>query len=145
MLLKVQSEFSHKRPSIYIADDDSDDVFFVERAIRQLDLDISLRHFINGRELLRELESKQDALPNVIVLDLNMPIMDGKETLRNIRQNGELSSLPVVILSTSTFGGEKEDCLFSGANNYYVKPYSFARYLEIFQQVKAEWIDSVSA
>jgi CheY-like chemotaxis protein len=141
----VQSELSHKRPSIYIADDDSDDVFFVERAIRQLDLDINLRHFINGRDLLRELESKQEELPNVIVLDLNMPIMDGKETLRNIRQNGELSSLPVIILSTSTFGSEKEDCLFSGANNYYVKPYSFARYLEIFKQVKAEWIDPVSA
>jgi len=52
----MQIEHSHKRPSIYIADDDSDDVFFVERAIRQLDLDISLRHFMNGRELLRELE-----------------------------------------------------------------------------------------
>jgi two-component system response regulator len=141
----VQIEHSHKRPSIYIADDDTDDVFFVERAIRQLDLDINLRHFINGRDLLRELESKHDELPNVIVLDLNMPIMDGKETLRNIRKNGELRSLPVVILSTSTFGGEKEACLVSGANNYFVKPYSFARYLEIFQQVKAEWIDTVSA
>ena len=141
----MQTEHLHKRPSIYIADDDSDDVFFVERAIRQLDLDISLRHFINGRDLLRELESQNGALPSVIVLDLNMPIMDGKETLRNIRRNDELNGLPVVILSTSTYSGEKEECLISGANNYYTKPYSFARYLEIFRQVKAEWIDSVNA
>jgi CheY-like chemotaxis protein len=145
LLKQVQEKLSHKRPSIYIADDDSDDVFFVERALRQLDLDISLRHFMNGRELIRELNESGHDLPNLVVLDLNMPIMDGKETLKSIRQNDDLNTLPVIILSTSNFSSEKEECIISGANNYYVKPYSFARYIEIFRQLKAEWIDTIHA
>jgi CheY-like chemotaxis protein len=136
---------SNKRPCIFIADDDSDDVYFVERAIRQLGMNISLKHFINGRELLRELHNVKEDLPDLVVLDLNMPVMDGKETLKEIRQNGSLDTLPVIILSTSTYGGEKDACLKSGANKYYTKPYTFLKYLEILRQVKTDWLDPVKA
>jgi CheY-like chemotaxis protein len=127
------------QPSVYIADDDSDDVYFVRSAFDQVGLDVKLEHFMNGRELMEALQLQKD-LPNLVFLDLNMPVMDGKEALRLIRGDNRLHDIPVVILSTSSQKNEQENCMTCGAAGYFVKPFSFNRYLEIVRQVKELYI-----
>lgn len=130
----------YRQPVIFIADDDPDDVYFVRSAIAELDGQIELRHFLNGRLLMQEL-NKCENLPNLILMDLNMPVMDGKETLKMIRQSPIYNDLPVVILSTSNLVSEKSICYKFGATNYFTKPYQYARYLEIMTKLKHDWID----
>src|SRR5688500_5984513 len=105
----MKTQLLYKKPSIYIADDDEDDVYFVRAAVKELDSEIGIKHFLNGQLLLRELGNVQEEKPNFILLDLNMPILDGRETLRKIRQELH-QDIPVIILSTSNHAHEKEIC-----------------------------------
>lgn len=138
-------ELLYKKPSVFIADDDEDDVYFVRTAIKELNSEIELKHFSNGKQLLQALKNPKSVLPNFVLLDLNMPILDGRETLRMIRKHLALQDLPVIILSTSNYGHEKELCYEFGANNYYTKPYNYSKYLEMIRNLKKEWIDRVEA
>jgi CheY-like chemotaxis protein len=137
----MNPELLYKQPSIFIADDDPDDVYFVQTAIQELDSQIQLRHFVNGKMLLEELNRPDGNLPNLVIMDLNMPVMDGKETLKVIRQSPLFNDLPVIILSTSNYMSERNLCYDYGATSYFTKPYHYARYLEIMRKLKQEWID----
>lgn len=133
-----------KPSTIFIADDDEDDVYFVREALKELDQNIVLKHFCNGKALLQALAKTIKQLPCLVILDLNMPILDGRETLRQIRSSNSLSELPVVVLSTSNHAHEKEVCFNYGANCYFTKPYSYSMYLDIVRNVKREWIDKIA-
>ena len=137
----MQVETLYRQPLVFIADDDADDVFFVRSAIDQLKSDIRLRHFPNGKQLIDVLNDPLEEKPDMVLLDLNMPILDGKETLRILRKNEALGDLPIIMLSTSTHSFERELCLGYGANNYITKPYSFSLYLQIFRRLKREVLD----
>src|SRR5690606_926448 len=134
----MQAETLSRPPLVFIADDDADDVFFVRSAIDQLKSDIRVRHFLNGKQLINALCDPGEEQPDLVLLDLNMPILDGKETLRILRRNEALRELPVIILSTSNHSFERELCLGYGANNFITKPYSFSLYLQIFRRIQRE-------
>jgi CheY-like chemotaxis protein len=116
-------------------------VYFVRTALEELDTQINLKHFVNGRQLLQELNNSKESLPNIVLMDLNMPVMDGKETLMSIRQCPTFNDLPVIILTTSKNIAEKNMCFEYGATNYITKPNNYSRYLEIIKKLKSEWID----
>jgi DNA-binding response OmpR family regulator len=141
----MQVETLYKQPLVFIADDDADDVFFVRSAIEQLKADIRIRHFSNGKQLIDSLNDPTDERPDLVLLDLNMPILDGKETLRILRKNDTLNEMPIIMLSTSTHSFERELCLGYGATNYITKPYSFSLYLQIFRRLKREVLDVAMA
>ena len=141
----MQADILNRQPLVFIADDDADDVFFVRSAIDQLKSDIRVRHFLNGKQLIETLNDPTQELPDLVLLDLNMPILDGKETLRILRKNETLRDLPIIILSTSTHTFERELCLGYGANNFITKPYSFSLYLQIFRRLKREVLDAAVA
>jgi CheY-like chemotaxis protein len=140
----MRRELQYKQPSIFIADDDEDDVSFVKTAISELNSNIDLRHFLNGKQLLESLHANYNNLPSFVLLDLNMPILDGRQTLKLIRQNKKLKNLRVIILSTSGHPQERELCYQTGATNYITKPYEYPKYLEVIKLLKMEWIDLVS-
>jgi CheY-like chemotaxis protein len=81
----------------------------------------------NGREALNYLESalKHDALPCLVILDINMPVMDGKETLNQIKKNQKLSSVPVVVFTTSDSDLDRMFCQKLGTEMI-TKPPSFS-------------------
>src|SRR5688572_1074504 len=141
----MQVETLDRQPLVFIADDDADDVFFVRSAIDQLKADIRVKHFLNGKQLIDTLNDPAAEQPDLVLLDLNMPILDGKETLRILRRNDMLRDLPIVMLSTGTHSFERELCLGYGANNYITKPYSFSLYLQIFRRLKREVLDAAVA
>ncbi len=121
---------NHSAPLIIlIADDDEDDCLLVESAFREMGSHYNLRFVGDGRELMDYLLNKGDfsdpeayPLPNLILLDLNMPRIDGREALTKIKSAPHLRYIPVLILTTSM---EQKDIDFTrkyGASSFLVKP-----------------------
>lgn len=111
--------------SIALAEDDSDDQLLFTEALKQVSKECVLHAVPNGMLLLDYLEESRTMLPDVIVLDVNMPGMSGIECLKIIRKTQELDHLPVIIMSTSTNPKTIDDAFASGANSYAVKPGRF--------------------
>ncbi|GAA4325781.1 response regulator [Flaviaesturariibacter amylovorans] len=90
-----------RQPTIFYAEDDLDDLYLFQLAFERVP-DIRIRHFSNGAELLEALAATPEAeLPRLIVLDLNMPQLDGRETLALLRQNAGYAAIPVLLFTTS--------------------------------------------
>jgi len=93
--------------NIVLADDDEDDRMFFGEALEELALQVKVSLFKNGQELLDFLNLPNTVLPNLVFLDLNMPVKNGWECLREIRKNTKLKDLSVAIYSTSFFCGKR--------------------------------------
>ena len=128
------------RPGQFIlcVDDDDDDHFLLKSAIKEVDPDMQTMEFHNGAQALKYLKEARDehALPCVMVLDINMPVMDGKETLKRIKADPELSHVQVVVLTTSASRTDKEYFASLGVEMYTkpVKGQELTRIAELFIQ-----------
>jgi chemotaxis family two-component system response regulator Rcp1 len=90
--------------SILLIEDDKDDQYIVKRAMQNTSHSIFMQACVNGAEGLNHLEkvnSENKKLPDIIILDLNMPVMDGREFLRRLRNHDIYSDIPVIVLTTS--------------------------------------------
>lgn len=112
-----------KYKSIFIADDDEDDLSFFANAVKETCPTVDLTTAEDGEDLLKKLETSP--LPDVILLDLNMPFVNGKECLKVLRQNPHYNKVPILIYSTSNAKTDIEYCMQNGANYYIVKPSSY--------------------
>ncbi len=111
---------------ILLVDDDEDDRMFFEEALEDLDMDTSFEHAANGPEALQRLANGK-ALPHIVFLDLNMPLMSGRECLGRIRADNGLKDIRIVIYSTS-FDPFTADLLHGeGADHYIRKPGSYQK------------------
>jgi CheY-like chemotaxis protein len=112
--------------TVLLIDDDRDDVEMLEEAMKTIDLNHQVLEAENGEEGMNKLKDlmKKGELPCLIVLDVNMPKMDGKQTFMAIKSDEKLSKIPVVIFSTSTSILDKT--FFERHNTaYFVKPINF--------------------
>ena len=109
---------------ILVVDDDIEDHMILQSFFSEAGLDNKVQYRVNGVEALFFLERIADdaQLPRLIVLDLNMPILNGTQTLLRLKQIPRLKSIPVIIFSTSQNETEKRKCLSLGAVDYMVKP-----------------------
>jgi len=121
--------------NIALADDDIDDRMFFEEVWQELAVKVKLSLFENGQELMDFLNLPKITLPNLIFLDLNMPVKGGMECLCEIRRNPKLKDLSVAIFSTSSSEGDIEDSFVNGANIYINKPTSFTKLRELMERV----------
>lgn len=87
---------------VYYVDDDPDDRTIVADAFQTHKQDLELQTFADGVDLLRHLNSNPEVSPCLIILDINMPKLDGKDTLRLLRDNPKFESTPVVLFTTSS-------------------------------------------
>ena len=110
---------------IFLADDDADDREMFSDALTESGIRCKLKTFINGCELLHFLDKEDSELPDILFLDLNMPILDGLATLRKLRQNVRCKNLCVAIYSTSGSIRDYENTFREGANLYIQKPSNF--------------------
>lgn len=125
---------------ILLVDDDEDDREFFADALVGVDLNTQLQQLDNGKSCLDYLRQQMENLPNLIFLDLNMPIMNGFECLTEIRKNPLLKDLPIAIYSTSSSDKDIERTFLSGANIYIKKPSSFEDLKKSLTQViKMNW------
>lgn len=111
---------------ILLAEDDKDDRQFFADAVTELHFKISVEFFKNGSELLKRLYNTDLDSPDIVFLDLNMPVFSGFETLEQIRQDINFKDIPVIAIYSTP---ANEDGIIStfgpGANAYIVKPLNF--------------------
>ncbi|WP_318312616.1 response regulator [Flagellimonas crocea] len=110
--------------NIFLADDDEDDRLFFAEALKEIPLTIEISEFENGVGLMGNLYS-DEKLPDVIFLDLYMPMMNGFECLSDIRNEDKFKNIPVIIYSTSFHKEEVERLYKMGASGYLKKPSSY--------------------
>lgn len=116
---------------ILYADDDCDDHFFLRESVTCTGLPADVVYLTDGDQVIRYLEKAGDDLPSLIVLDLNMPRLNGKQTLERLKTDTRYADIPVIILSTSNNRMDKEFCTSRGAASYLVKPGHFEGYQEV--------------
>ncbi|MGC4038651.1 MAG: response regulator [Chitinophagaceae bacterium] len=118
---------------IFLADDDRDDWFITEDAMEQVTSEKLIVFFADGELLIKALAEawQHNNLPCLIVLDLNMPRMNGTEVLAMIKSDNRFNKIPVVIYSTSVNILEQKKCLELGARDYLTKPISSKESLAI--------------
>ncbi len=131
---------------ILIAEDDADDRFLLKTAFEENGFTDTLQFVENGVEVLEYLHSiKTQAnvvLPKLILLDLNMPKKDGREVLKEIKQDPGFKNIPVVIFSTTNNEHEMKRCYELGANSYITKPNSFESLLKTVAAIRSYWMHS---
>lgn len=124
-----------KKISVILTDDDKEEHHLFKDALSELPHPIEFQSFHNGNDLLLHLENCQDAKPDFLFLDLNMPLITGLQCLEKIRQNTTFDSLPVIIYSTSNREKDIEDTFALGADLYVSKPTNYSEMQQIFDVV----------
>jgi CheY-like chemotaxis protein len=136
--------------NILIADDDQDDCLLTREAFRECKIGNRLHFVHDGEALLDYLkrrppydDEQKYPMPGLILLDLNMPLKDGREALMEIKADTALRAIPVVILTTSS---AEEDILVSydlGVNSFITKPVSYSGLIETVRALARYWLDIV--
>jgi len=121
---------SNKR-FILIADDDIDDQEMISESLHDLDENCTIEVVSNGQQAINRLENTSLPQPCLVILDLNMPILNGLETLARIREKPALQSIPVVVFTTSDSNESRKKSLKLGALDYLVKPDDYKGILEV--------------
>jgi CheY-like chemotaxis protein len=117
---------------LYVDDDLDDRQLFVE-SLRSIDEQSLCATARDGLEALNYLKTHE--LPDIIFMDINMPIMDGKTCLANIRKNTRTSRIPVIIFTTSNNPGERGECESLGASEFIKKPVSYSAMKDIMASI----------
>ena len=119
---------------VFIADDDEDDRLFFQEVINEMPYLVHLSMAKDGEDAIRSL-SKIQLLPDLVVLDLNMPLKNGLECLQEIKQAPKLKVLPVIIFSTSSYPSMINQAYDAGAHLYIRKPNDFLTFRKLIQHV----------
>lgn len=132
---------------ILLVEDDPADVELTREVLEQSKIRIDLEVAEDGVEALKYLrrESPYDdaALPDIILLDLNMPKMDGRDVLKQIKSDENLKMIPVVVLTTSSTDEDIVKSYTLGANCYVTKPVGLAEFAKVVDSVEAFWFTVV--
>ncbi len=121
--------------SILLADDDKDDRFFFQEALKEIEKKTTVQTVIDGEQLLDYLSKPEIILPHVIFLDLNMPRKNGLECLKGIRNNNRFKDIIIAIYSTSASEHDVTETFLKGANLYIKKPYDYLSLKKILEKV----------
>ncbi|HSM99110.1 MAG TPA: response regulator [Gallionella sp.] len=124
---------------ILLVEDDQVDVMTVKRALKDIHVTNPVVNLENGEEALKYLRNPDNAKPCIILLDLNMPIMNGIEFLQVAKRDDRLKRIPVIVLTTS---GEQQDKVNSfdlGVAGYMAKPVDYRQFVEVMRTIDSYW------
>ncbi len=124
---------------ILLIEDDNVDVMTVERALRDLKIANQLVSTSNGEEALEYLRTNGNKKPCVILLDLNMPKMNGAELLKIVKKDEALKKIPVVVLTTSSHQQDVVESFKLGAAGYMVKSVDYGKFVETIRTINLYW------
>jgi CheY-like chemotaxis protein len=142
----------HKIPiTILICDDDEDDRMLTQQALEDAHISNELRFVEDGEQLLDYLyqrgefggEMGKAPRPGLILLDLNMPKMDGREALKRIKADPTLHNIPVVVLSTSNLDEDVIRSYHLGVNSFITKPVTFSGLVKAMNVLGRYWLEIV--
>jgi CheY-like chemotaxis protein len=136
---------------LVMVDDDEDDCLLVEAALYEAYLKcdffcvkdgLQVMDYLNRRGSYQDPESSPR--PDIILLDLNLPSMSGREVLQKLKTDEHFRSIPVIILTTSSHEEDISFCYDTGANTYIIKESSFAGLLAAIKVVKEYWLETAT-
>jgi CheY-like chemotaxis protein len=132
-------------PHVFIVDDDRDDHFFIKRALKTIMPQASVTSVYDGTEAIEYLFNQDnfkngERYPDVILLDINMPLMNGKVACKLIRDDKKFDAIPIIILTTSSHPTDKDQLLQLGANDYFIKPNDINIFSEILNTIREKWM-----
>jgi CheY-like chemotaxis protein len=128
-----------KAKSVLLVEDDAIDAMTVRRAFKDLKLTNALDHVTNGEEALEYLKRPDHTPPCVILLDLNMPRMNGIEFLKIAKADPAMKRIPVVVLTTSTEDGDIVNSYRLSVAGYIVKPVDYKKFVEAIRTIDLYW------
>ena len=140
-------------PIILIAEDDPDDRLMMKEAFAEQCRACRTYFAHDGAQLMRILKDEERppwegstlrTYPDLILLDLNMPLKDGRETLRAIKSCTGLRPIPTIVMTTSASEDDILDCYDRGANSYIVKPPSYSGLLDVVSSLTSYWATTVT-
>jgi two-component system, response regulator len=135
---------------ILMADDDPDDQMLLMEALKENNVSNAVSFVENGEELMDYLNKRgkfsdeSTQTPGIILLDLNMPKIDGREALRMIKSDKKLLKIPVVVLSTSRADADVIDCYNLGVNSFISKPVRFEDLVAVTKELTSYWLGAVT-
>jgi two-component system response regulator len=144
----MHSELALSRPvEVLLVEDNENDVELTRQGFKRTKLLLNLHHVKNGEECMAFLRKQGEyvnaATPDLILLDLNMPKMNGREVLAQMVADESLTSIPVVVLSTSEEGEEIMKLYKMHCNSYIVKPIDFEQFLKVVRSIADYWFTVV--
>lgn len=140
---------TQQRPGhILLVEDNPNDVELTRQGFKAAKLPLTFHHVENGRECMRYLKKVDDysdaPTPDLILLDLKMPVMDGREVLGRLVADDQLRHLPVTILTTSSDRDDILELYRLRCNSYIVKPVDFDLFIEQIRELCAYWFSVVA-
>ncbi|MFN8285717.1 MAG: response regulator [Chitinophagales bacterium] len=138
----------NKNVTILVAEDDDDDKELIRYAFEENKVTNPVQFVDNGEQLL-EVLTKYDAehgkcMSAVILLDLNMPKMDGREALKRIKAHDTFKAIPVIVLSTSVAKNDIANSYLLGAASYISKPSGYEKLVSLVKNFHSYWFESVT-
>jgi two-component system, response regulator len=133
-----------------MADDDPDDQILLKEALKENNISNSICFVENGEELINFLncrgkfEGMECAKPGLIIMDLNMPKMDGRQALKLIKADPVLKKIPVIVLTTSKADSDISECYNLGVNSFITKPVDFQDLVDVIGEISNYWLKTVS-
>lgn len=124
---------------ILLVEDDQVDAMTVKRALKELNVTNPLVHRENGEAALAHLRDPGSEKPCIILLDLNMPLMNGIEFLQVVKQDEILRRIPVVVLTTSEEQQDKVSSFDLGVAGYMAKPVDYRQFVEVMRSINSYW------
>lgn len=128
-----------KNKPILLVEDDMIDAMTVKRALRELNVINPVVSVENGEEALEYLRDEKNEFPGIILLDLNMPRMNGIEFLKISKKDDDLKHIPVIVLTTSLEEMDRVDTFNLGVAGYMVKPVDYKQFVEVIKAIKLYW------
>jgi CheY-like chemotaxis protein len=129
---------------ILLVEDDDLDALTVRRTLKELGAPNPLDRAIDGERALAFLRNPANPRPGLILLDLNMPRMNGIEFVAEIKKDPELRIIPVVVLTTSSEEGDRLAAFNNSVAGYMVKPVDYPQFVGIMSLIRDYWMTSVT-
>lgn len=120
---------------VFLADDDADDCIIFEEALREVNNEVGFRVASNGKLLMDMLRQDSLVVPDLLFLDLNMPLMNGFECLEAIRKDERLFKIPVIMFTTTSVLEFINKAYDGGADYYVTKPESFSKMKSMISEI----------
>jgi CheY-like chemotaxis protein len=138
--MRAKGEFvkASNKP-LLLVEDDQVDVMAVRRALKEIRVLNPVVHLENGEQALAYLRNPDNEPPCLILLDLNMPVMNGIEFLQVARQDDRLSRFPVIVLTTSEEQQDKLRSFDLGVAGYIAKPVDYRQFVEVMRSIDLYW------
>jgi len=128
-----------KNIPILLAEDDQVDVMTVKRALKDINVTNPLIVVNNGEEALEYLNNDNNEKPGIILLDINMPKMNGIEFLKATKNDDDIKRIPVVVLTSSEEEQDKVDSFNLSVAGYMIKPVDYLQFVEVVRTINLYW------